>query len=155
MGFGAGTMNKSEEVLATIKETYYKTQRPIPIPVVKGKLDIQESSLVGCLKYLEGIGKIKVQNFLIIPILTDQELLLLEKEEAKIDDEKIRLVLEKLGKATPEEIFWKYVELFGKVNPETLTRHVREMFKQNKIQREKEIYFLSESKPTTSLDSFV
>jgi hypothetical protein len=139
-------MNIPDEIMAKIKIEYQRTQTALNITSIKHIIRniCSSDDLEWNLKYLIKKGELerngevfKPTNISYFRNITNGSALSVVKEE------NILWTLRNFGRLTPSDIAEKYISVFGQVKVDSLTRIVRFMFADGKINRDGEIYYLN------------
>lgn len=134
-----------EKILLSVKNHFIKNREPIRLEKIYWLFNFyEENKIKHAIKTLVEGKKLIMINQRFVPIME-------EMRETEISADKIKHVLEITGGATPEQIYEKYRNFFGRCNPDSLGREVRRLAEKGKIKRENGRYFLNESTKTKNL----
>ena len=150
------TNQKDELFLAELRNYYLKVNHAISISKAHqlGKnIFSNQKAIKWSLKRLKESNLIELDpmRMTVMPYIPEETEELMEKPKTTITEIKVRHVIRLLGKATPNAICKKYMEVYGIVNSESLTRFVRKLYEKGNLKRnEQNEYFMNEkmiSKP--------
>ena len=155
----------TEAVFATIKTIYSRTNTAIPVWMVYTTLkNIKQNVVRNSIIFLKNDHKINFDfsEGKVSPILSQDEQAFVDQRKTTLNEIKVKdcikqFFLETANYPTPTDIAKTFFKRYGIVNTETITRFIRKMAEENKLDRtvDSRYYYKGLGQKNGGLMSFV
>lgn len=159
-------MYDSEIVMGAIKEEYIRTDKPVNMSFINSRMKHKFGfmKMRKIYNYLVKSGRITIENWKIIPVLTDDDLATMENMDKNKIPVSLDLVRECVKKfymehtsyPTPSDIERMFIKTFGIPNIKDFTRLLRKYAENGKIMRtDDHRYYFKFNTLQSGLNAFV
>lgn len=131
-----------DEIFATIRTIYERQRSPVEIWKIYKNIKEKPGEVRNQLKILHSQGKIMmdVGTLAITPILSDEEITIIENRKVYVTEDKIRECIRSFFRFNSEypsssEIADKFIEMYGKPEQKDIERYIRKLVEDGRLKR--------------------